>query len=247
MPVHPPSLALQKCGDCPIRFRAVCSACDASELTHLDAIKYYRSFQAGQTVAWAGDRMDFVGSIVTGVALLSQTLQDGRHQMVGLLLPSDFLGRPDRTTTAYDVTAKTDLVMCCFRRQPFAKLMATTPHIAQRLLEKTLDDLDVARDWMLLLGRKTARERIATFLAMLAQRQDSLKAVPAKGPQTLDLPLTREEMADCLGLTLETVSRQISALKRAGIIQLADHHALTVLDPARLAALTGDDALHPTA
>jgi CRP/FNR family transcriptional regulator, anaerobic regulatory protein len=241
VPVQAPPLALLKCGDCPIRFRAVCSACDETDLSRLENIKYYRSFQAGQTVAWAGDRMEFVGSVVTGVALLSQTMQDGRRQMVGLLLPSDFFGRPHRTVAAFDVIAKTDIVMCCFRRQPFAELMASTPHLAQRLLEKTLDDLDVARDWMLLLGRKTARERIATFLAMLAQRRDSLKAFPASGSLTLDLPLTREEMADCLGLTLETVSRQISALKHEGIIRLVGHHGVVVPNPARLAALTGDN------
>jgi CRP/FNR family transcriptional regulator, anaerobic regulatory protein len=80
---------LQGCGDCPIRQRAVCALCDADELSQLENIKYYRTFQAGQTVIWAGDRMDFVASVVTGVATLTQTMEDGRRQMVGLLQPSD--------------------------------------------------------------------------------------------------------------------------------------------------------------
>ena len=110
--------------------------------------------------------------------------------------------------------------MCCFRKKPFEELMSTTPHIAQRLLEMTLDELDAAREWMLLLGRKTAREKIASFLTILARRENGLKAKAPKGQISFDLPLTREEMADYLGLTLETVSRQMSRLKSAGVIGL---------------------------
>ena len=96
---------LHDCKDCPIRHRAVCARCDADELALLEDIKYYRSFSAGQTVMWAGDRMDFVASVVSGVASLTQTMEDGRTQMVGLLLPSDFAGRPGRETAAYTVTS----------------------------------------------------------------------------------------------------------------------------------------------
>ena len=135
----------QDCADCPIRHRAVCARCESDELEQLEQIKYYRSFEAGQAVVWAGDSMDFVASVVTGIATLSQTMEDGRRQMVGLLLPSDFIGRPGRATSAYDVTAATDTVMCCFRKKPFEDMMLRTPHIGQRLLEMTLDELDAAR------------------------------------------------------------------------------------------------------
>lgn len=203
-------------------------------------MKYYRSFQAGQTVIWSGDRMDFVASVVSGIATLTQTMEDGRRQMVGLLLPSDFMGRPGRSTAAYDVTATTDLVMCCFRKKPFEELILTTPHISQRLLEMTLDELDAAREWMLLLGRKTAREKIASLLAIIARRDVSLNP-RSKGPIVFDLPLTREEMADYLGLTLETVSRQVSALKRDGVISLEGKRHVTVKDFDRLLEVAGDD------
>jgi len=211
-------------------------------LARLEQIKYYRSFQAGQTVIWSGDRMDFVASVVTGIATLTQTLEDGRRQMVGLLLPSDFVGRPGRATAAYDVTATTDLVMCCFRKKPFEDMMLTTPHVAQRLLEMTLDELDAAREWMLLLGRKTAREKIASLLGIIARRDASLKLKAPKGAVTFDLPLTREEMADYLGLTLETVSRQVSALKRDGVILLEGKRHVTIPDFDRLMEEAGDDS-----
>ena len=229
------------CGDCPIRHRAVCARCESDELELLDHIKYYRSFEAGQTVIWAGDKMDFVGSVVSGIATLTQTMEDGRTQMVGLLLPSDFVGRPGRAEAAYDVVATSDMVMCCFRKKSFEELMGRTPHIAQRLLEMTLDELDAAREWMLVLGRKTAREKIASLLSIIARRDASLKLTKAAGPLVFDLPLTREAMADYLGLTLETVSRQISALKRDGVIQLEGKRHITVPDFDRLMEEAGDD------
>ena len=230
------------CGECPIRHRAVCARCDTDEQKVLDTMKYYRSYEAGQTVVWSGDRMDFVGSVVSGIASLTQTMEDGRTQMVGLLLPSDFVGRPGRETAPYDVTATTDLVMCCFRKKPFETMMAQTPHIAQRLLEMTLDELDAAREWMLLLGRKTAREKIASLIAIIARRDATLQLKGGDGPLVFDLPLTRVAMSDYLGLTLETVSRQISALRNEGIIQLEGKRHVTIPDFQRLLNESGDDA-----
>ncbi len=231
-----------QCGECPIRHRAVCARCDTDELSRLEQIKYYRSFQAGQTIIWSGDRMEFVGSVVSGIATLTQTMEDGRRQMVGLLLPSDFVGRPGRATAAFDVTATTDLVMCCFRKKPFEDMMSTTPAVAQRLLEMTLDELDAAREWMLLLGRKTAREKIASLISIIARRDAALHQRRSSGVLAVDLPLTREEMADYLGLTLETVSRQISALKRDGVISLEGNRHVTIPDIDRLMEEAGDDS-----
>lgn len=229
------------CDDCPIRHRAVCAKCDSDELEKLEAIKYYRTYEAGQTIAWAGDEMSFLGSVVRGVATLSQTLEDGRTQMLGLLLPSDFIGRPGRSASAYDVTAVSEVTLCCFRRRPFEQLMAVTPHVAERLLDMTLDELDAAREWMLILGRKTAREKIASLLAIIARRESTLTMGNLKGQIEIHLPLTREAMADYLGLTLETVSRQISALKREGIITLDGKRKILVEDFEALLAETGDD------
>ncbi|NPD14361.1 helix-turn-helix domain-containing protein [Xinfangfangia sp. D13-10-4-6] len=231
-----------ECGGCPIRHRAVCARCDSEELETLEKLKYYRRFEAGQTVIWSGDRMDFVASVISGIATLTQTLEDGRRQMVGLLLPSDFVGRPGRAIATYDVTATTDLVMCCFRRKPFEEMLIKTPHVAQRLLEMTLDELDAAREWMLLLGRKTAREKIASLLAIVARRDASLNLRETAGKASVELPLTREEMADYLGLTLETVSRQISALKRDGVIRLHGKRLIEIPDYRRLLEEAGDDS-----
>ena len=91
-----------RCAECPIRHRAVCARCDDDELTLLESMKSYKSYEAGEPILWRGDDLMFVASVVQGVAALSKTLEDGRTQMVGLLLPSDFIGRPGRTEIDFD-------------------------------------------------------------------------------------------------------------------------------------------------
>ena len=232
---------IRTCSDCPIRYNAVCSKCEPDEMDLLENIKYYRSYAAGQSVFFAGDPLEFVASIVSGVASLTRTMPDGRVQMVGLLLPADFMGRPNRETIETDIIAETDLMLCCFRRKPFEKLITDTPHVGQRLLEMTLDELDAAREWMLVLGRKTAREKIASLLHMIATRM--VKLSPGADRQvSFILPLTRETMANYLGLTIETVSRQMSALKKDGIISFEDRRDIKVPDLDDLKAETGEDA-----
>jgi CRP/FNR family transcriptional regulator len=236
-----PVFNTRDCGTCPIRHQAVCARCDTDELELMDSFKYYRSYEAGQPIVWSGDPMDFVASVVTGVASLTQTMEDGRTQMVGLLLPSDFLGRPGREYAIYDVTAVSNLTLCCFRRKPFEKMLGSNAHVSQRLLEMTLDELDSAREWMLILGRKTAREKIASLLVIIARRDFRLHLSQALKTLKFELPLTREAMANYLGLTLETVSRQISALRKSGVISLEGSRTVHVPDFDRLLAETGDD------
>ncbi len=215
-------------------------------MNRLERMKYYRTFEAGQSMIWAGDHMEFVASVVTGVATLTQTMEDGRTQMVGLLLPSDFIGRPGREIAPYNVTAVTSVTVCCFRKRAFEELLITTPRIGQRLLEMALDELDAAREWMLLLGRKTAREKIASLITIIARRDFARQGAPVRSnpkerDSRVELPLTREAMADYLGLTLETVSRQISALRREKIILLEGKRQIIIPSLDRLMAETGDD------
>jgi len=237
-------LNIGKCSDCPIRHNAVCSRCEPDELQQLEDIKYYRSFAPGQPIIWRGDRMEHVASVVSGVASISQSMEDGRTQMVGLLMGSDFIGRPGREYAAFDVTAVSAVTLCCFRRRPFETLIASTPNVARRLLEMALDELDAAREWMLLLGRKTAREKIASLLLLIARRS---RAQGGTQSAPFELPLTREMMGNYLGLTLETVSRQISALKAEGIIEMDGNRAIWVPNMARLRREAGDDDAAPEA
>lgn len=235
------------CSTCPIRHRAVCARADEDELAQLEKIKTYRTFKAGEPILWREDELTFVASVVAGVATLSKTMEDGRTQMVGLLLPGDFIGKPGRGVIDFDVTATGETTLCCFDRKAFEHLLVTTPHISQRLMEIALDELDAAREWMLLLGRKTAREKIGTFIGMLVKRQevDILNARKTAGAAVGDgdfaLHLTREQIANYLGLTLETVSRQMNAMKAEGILRFTKGRRFEVLDMQLLHAASGDD------
>lgn len=226
------------CGNCPIRHRAICARCDDDELSQLEAMKVYTSFEAGQPIVWRGDELTHLSSVVVGIASLSRTLEDGRTQMVGLLLPSDFIGRPGREFVDFDVTALTDVTLCQFQRKPFEELVKEVPHISQRFMEMALDELNAAREWMVLLGRKTAREKIATFIEMIVRRD----TMPLHGTQDHVLPLTREEIANFLGLTLETVSRQLSQMKKQGIVSFSDRRSFSIIDLEALHEASGDDA-----
>jgi len=243
MPHHVPKIdANMRCGDCPIRKRAICAYCEEPELLQLDDIKSYKTYQAGETIVWAGEEMPLIGSVVSGVATLSRSLADGRRQMVGLLLPSDFIGRPGRKVAPYDVVAANEVMVCHFRVAKFNTLIDSTPALERRLLEMTMDELDSAREWMLLLGRKTAREKIASMLVLFARRGSEAEDEPIKDGLRFDVPLTREEMADYLGLTIETVSRQVSALKKSGVIIVEDARHIRVPDYVRLLNEASDDS-----
>lgn len=233
---------LRRCEDCPIRHRAVCANCESDELIVLDRIKSYRTYAPGETIAWSGERLSLVGSVVSGVAMLSSTLPDGRRQMVGLLMPSDFLGRPGRSHISYDVVAVTDITLCMFQKVEFERMVESSPQIERRLLEMTLDELDAAREWMLLLGRKTAREKIASLFVIMARRDAALRHKSPHDGLEFPLYITREAMADYLGLTIETVSRQISALRKEGLIELGENRMFKVPDFAALIDQSADDA-----
>ncbi len=240
--LRPPHELRERCADCTIRHRAVCSYCGADELAVLDAIKFYRSYEPGQEIVAAGEEADFLGSVVDGVVALSKTMADGRRQTVGLMFPSDFVGRPMRPAAPYDATAVTRVRLCLFVRSRFERLVREVPSLEKRLLEMTLDELDAARDWLLLLGRKTAQEKIATFLTILARRAAALENRRPEDGLSFELPLSREAIGEYLGLTIETVSRQMTNLRKMGVIELADARRVRVPDFAALLEAAGEDA-----
>lgn len=229
------------CGDCPIRRQAICSRCQQNELLLLDKMKTYRTFQKGEMIAYAGQQISHVGTLVTGIASIAQGMEDGRRQIMGMLLPSDFVGRPGRRTAQYDIVAASEVVMCRFEITAFEQLLAQSQSLGPRLLEVTMDELDAAREWMLLLGRKSAREKIATLIYMIAAKSRALSGATPHGEFEFTLPLTRETLADYLGLTVETVSRQLTALRKDNVIAIQGQRQVTIMDFRLLLDETGDD------
>ena len=158
-------------------------------------------------------------------------------EWVGTLYPADFVGRPYADAAPFTVTAIADSEICAFARRPFERLLEANVNLERQLLRQAFAALDETRVQMLPLTRRTATEKIAGFLLDMASREETScsRATPA-GPVTFDLPLNRGQIADVLGLTIETVSRQLTKLKIAGIIALPGVRSVTIRDEAALRA-----------
>ena len=136
----------------------------------------------------------------------------------------DFVGSPTQETNHMFAEALTPIELCVFPFAALQRLIHEMPNLERQLLKLANADLDLAQEWMLLLGRKTAQERLATFLLLLAHKAKARGAPEAP----VALPMNRSEIADYLGLTIETVSRQFSKLKSSGHIQIAHNHEVTI-------------------
>lgn len=227
--------AASTCDDCAVRELAICAALGSSEVQALSAIGRRRSLGAGESLIWEGDESMLVGNVIEGVLKLSTGTSDGREQIVGVVYPSDFIGRPFGGTTRHTVTALTDARVCVFARGDFDGFAKEHPDLEHKLLRRTLEELDRTRRWMLLLGRKSAEERVATFLLEISRR---LAPHGGKGPlDRFDLPFSRQQVADVLGLTIETVSRQFTRFKKAGLIDLPSRRAVEIRDRVGLELL----------
>lgn len=232
---------LGRCDPCAIRRRGLCNALTVDELLRFRKIAHRRVYRPGEQILRGDERSDFFAAVHTGVVKLTKILLDGRQQVVGLLLPSDCLGRAFGKKNPYFAEAASEVELCCFSYAEFERKLDDFPGLKQRLLEQTLDELDRARDWMVLLGRKTAEERVASLLLMLATRAKRTgpdERVPGR-PLALDLHLKRHEIADFLGLTYETVCRQITALKKMGLIRQPSPRRFSIPDPEALARTAG--------
>jgi CRP/FNR family transcriptional regulator len=157
---------------------------------------------------------------------------------VGVVYPSDFIGRPFGGTTNHGVTALTDARVCVFSRVDFDGFARKHPELEHKLLQRTLGELDRTRRWMLLLGRKSASEKVASFLIELSDR---LAPLTCEGEgdgiaARFHLPFSRQQIADVLGLTIETVSRQFTRLKNEGLIDLPSRREVVIADRHALIA-----------
>ena len=227
------------CADCAVRDTALCASLNDEELAQLNRIGRRVRLAKGETLQFAGDDSLVFANVVDGVLKLSTSTADGREQIVGLLYPADFLGRLFAVRVDYDCTALTDADLCIFPRKGFERALSDFHKLERSLLERTMVELDRTREWMLLLGRKSAEEKVASFLINITERlKPEGCAGRGDGVQTYVLPLTRGQIADVLGLTIETVSRQLTRLKTAGIIALPSTREVTILKSRQLEAMT---------
>ena len=220
------------CTHCEVRSVSVCAALEADELAELERLSEDVRFGAGTSIAMQGEPAASVYNLTGGTVRLCRLLPDGRRQIVGFLLPGDFLGLSLNDRHAFSAEALEPVRACRFGRDAFTTLVDDKPHLLRRLHQAATHELTVAQDHMVLLGRRTAEEKVGTFVAGLRDRMVRLGGSAV----TIPLAMTRQDIADYLGLTIETVSRTISKLARDRVL-LVVPGGVRIIDGARLEAL----------
>ena len=208
--------AISSCDRCGIRRLALCAALDSEHIAELERISSFKRMEPGQCLIVEGDLGDDAYNILAGGVKLYKSLPDGRRQITGFLLPGDFLGLPSRGHYAYSAEAILPTQLCRLPRRELETVFERNPEIEKRFLGLVKDELTAAQDHMLLLGRKSARERIACFLLEFSRRAQRL----GWSVDPLILPMHRTDIADYRGLTVETVSRTFSRLREQGVVEL---------------------------
>ena len=219
------------CFDCKVRSLAVCGSLDAAALREFKQTGITVHYDAGETVVFESDTAASVYSLTSGLLRLSKLLPDGRRQIAGFLFPGDFLGLTMEEEHAFTAEAVAPSTLCRFQRNRFDDFVSTHPSVESRLYAVAAHELAAARQQLVLLGRKTATERVASFLLMLAGRCER------DHQEEVILPMSRADIADYLGLRIETVSRELTGLKTSRIIRLTGRQSLQIVDREKLREL----------
>ncbi len=191
-------------------------------LAALKAIGTISRFGRNETIFAEGDPANYSFKIMSGAVRLYKLLPDGRRQIAEFRLAGDFFGMEATSEYALTAEALCDAVVVRYARNRLDRLEDEQATLRRDLLNLLRRDLTAAQTHLIMLGRQTAKERIASFLVQLAERQN----VVDNG--SVEVPMGRQDMADYLGLTIETVCRAISDLKRARIIGIPDRHHIVV-------------------
>ncbi|NKB54972.1 MAG: helix-turn-helix domain-containing protein [Alphaproteobacteria bacterium] len=217
-PVSNPDPSLSPCAACSVRDLSICGVLDETELQKMAAIAYNMRFSAQDPIIDEGEPAEFLFNITGGTVRLYKLLPDGRRQITGFLSSGDFLGIALNESYAYSAEAVDPVMVCRFPRRKLESLLDEFPHLEKRLLGLASNELAQAQDQMVLLGRKTAKEKVVSFLLALSRRQE----VNGGALTPVALPMSRSDIADYLGLTTETVSRTFSSLKRDQSIRIEE-------------------------
>ena len=214
-------------------------------LRELEAISRVRSYTSGQVVAEAEEEAGFIGFVLEGILRLEKTLQDGRHHIVGLMVEGDMFGRVFDGPLAFGIEAAADALVCAFQRTAFETLILRSPDLERVVLLNILNELDRARDWMVILANPRVKGRLAGFLMVLCTRFASIDHLLQRDGSNLDvkIPISRADLADLLGTRPESISRAFHALADGGSIRIIRPDLIEIRDIEALGAEAGEEDL----
>jgi CRP/FNR family transcriptional regulator, anaerobic regulatory protein len=191
------------------------------------------TFAAGEALFWEGDEAGQIFDVLDGVLRIYRIMSDGRRAIMGFIHPGDVLGVSFQNRYLFTAEAVTEVKVRRFARGRFFAMVNESPALRPQLFAILCDEMCAAQDQMLLLGRKTAEERVVSFLVAIHRKS-------ATGAE-IELPMSRQDMADYLGLTMETVSRMMTSLARRGLIAAGARHTVTLRKLTSLREIAGHD------
>lgn len=221
------------CDVCEMRHITFCGVMDEEELGKLSKLAHHSFSAPHQLLFQEGDPAREVFNVLEGTVKLYKGLPDGRTQITGFLFPGDFLGLSSGAEYAYSAEAVDHVKVCRFQRRELTAAFGTMQKLTERLLRISTDELTAAQEQMLLLGRKTAREKLLSFLLTMSERAKKR----GKPGNPIALTMSRAEIADYLGLTVETVSRTLTKLREEGVLKLPRPQEVVLLDTGKFADL----------
>jgi CRP/FNR family transcriptional regulator len=224
------------CGSCPVRDRAACSVLSDEERGELSAIGHHRQLRRGDTLFAAGDSPTSCATLISGALKISRIDEDGVERILSLVHPAGFVGEMFAPQANHSVVAVTDSEVCVFPARRYEQALERFPALGRALLRRSADDLYASRELIDLMGRRTAIAKVAGLVRAMAEAASDSPCHPAG---YFELPLSREEIAGLLGLTIETVSRQLGRLEADGAIRREGRRGIRLTDAALLERLAG--------
>lgn len=222
------------CDTCPVRAKAACSALTEEERSALARLGRTRELKRGERLFAAGDEITACATLIEGALKVAATDAEGNESILALVHPAGFIGEMFAPFPSYEVTALTESRVCQFSRAHLEAAVERHPALGIALLQRAQEDLHSARELLDLSRRKTAAARVAGLILAFARAASDSPCHPA---ESFELPLTRGEMAAMLGLTIETVSRQLGELEAMGAIARKGARGIALVTPAQLGEL----------
>lgn len=186
----------------------------------------------------ASTRICFILQGVVGMV----TAMDGRaSHVLGLLLPGDSFGRMFNGPMPHSIEVLTDAVVLCIQRDAFEQVLRANPEVEHHFIVTMLNELDAARTWVMILSATRVVERVAAFISILFRRLGKNTMPAATRSKVIQLPLSRGDIARCLGIRKESLSRALHSLDEDGLIRLLAPDRIEVPDHAALVEASGSD------
>lgn len=227
-------------GNCPLC--QLFQALSASRREELGRILLLVSIKAGQVVVADGEVAPHIGCVIEGILAMTKALPDGRKHIIGLLNPMEIYGRIFDGASTYQIEALTDATVLHFDRRTFERLLLEAPEIERLFVANVMDELDAAREWILLIGRRKVIERVAAFVLMLSRhkvQQAGPGLIDPKAPLTVHIAIRRVDLAHYLGTRPESISRAFHALEKRGMVKIVDPNNFEILDWHALNKIVG--------